>query len=131
MTRKRGLTAALLLGVFAVLAGGIAIVRWPVPAQERLQLSAEARQGEAIFLQHCALCHGAAAQGSEQGPPLVHQLYHPGHHGDQAFYRAAGQGVPQHHWNFGPMPAVAGVKEAEIALILRYVRELQRAEGIF
>lgn len=94
-------------------------------------LSAQARRGEAVFNENCATCHGRNAAGSDQGPPLVHRIYEPSHHGDSAFYRAVGLGVRAHHWRFGDMAAVDGVTERDVAHIVRYIRELQRANGIF
>jgi hypothetical protein len=61
---------------------------------------------------NCAVCHGPAATGSMQGPPLVHEIYEPGHHPDELFVRAVMEGVAQHHWDFGPMPRIGGLSEA-------------------
>ena len=58
------------------------------------------------FIQFCSECHGELAVGTDQGPPLVHDLYEPNHHADAAFVRAARRGRAQHHWNFGNMPPV-------------------------
>jgi mono/diheme cytochrome c family protein len=94
-------------------------------------LSGAAAEGEALFAKTCATCHGADAAGrAGQGPPLVHVIYEPGHHADGAFYLAVAQGVRQHHWTFGNMPAVAGVSSEDISRIVAYVRTLQRANGI-
>ena len=72
------------------------------------------------------------ASGIEgKGPPLVHKYYHPGHHGDAAFFQAARNGVRSHHWRFGDMPPVKGLTDADIKAIVRYVRELQKENGIF
>ena len=89
------------------------------------------QQGKAAFDANCAKCHGANAAG--QGgvaPPLIHKIYEPSHHGDAAFARAAKQGAQQHHWPFGNMPPVAGISDPEIAVIIAYVRAVQRANGI-
>ena len=95
------------------------------------ELSAEAQAGRRLFERHCAACHGDQAAGAPTGPPLVHRIYHPGHHGDVAFEFAVRRGVRAHHWTFGDMPPVPAVPPDEIALITRYVRELQRAHGIY
>jgi len=94
-------------------------------------LSAEARKGEALFNANCATCHGQNATGTENGPPLIHRFYKPDHHADYAFLMAARAGVRAHHWRFGDMPPVAGVTEKDVGLITRYVRELQKANGVF
>ena len=93
-------------------------------------LSAQATVGKGAYDANCAACHGKSAAGSQMGPPLVHDIYNPGHHADEAFFRAVKGGVPQHHWPFGNMPARAGVSDQQIAAIVKYVREMQVANGI-
>ena len=44
------------------------------------QFSAIALQGREIFNENCAKCHGENAIGTNQGPPLLHNIYNPGHH---------------------------------------------------
>ena len=94
-------------------------------------LSEKAQAGETVFNANCALCHGANAAGTGLGPPLVHKIYEPSHHQDFSFYNAVQNGVQSHHWQFGNMPAIATVSEDEVERIICYVRELQRANGIF
>ena len=94
------------------------------------ELSATARSGEIIFNAQCARCHGINAAGTAQGPPLVHDIYNPGHHGDPSFRLAAKRGVRAHHWSFGNMPPQPRVTDADMTAIIAYVRELQRANGI-
>ncbi len=94
------------------------------------RLSQIAARGQSAFDRACAACHGRNAAGSDKGPPLVHDIYNPGHHGNASFVFAAKRGVRRHHWNFGDMPALPQVTEGEIASIIRYVRELQVANGI-
>ena len=101
-----------------------------VATQEPPPVPAEFRNGEAAFNARCALCHGDRAGGTAQGPPLVHKIYEPNHHGDAAFLRAAANGVRAHHWNFGEMPRIEGVTPDEVQQIIRYVRWLQRQAGI-
>jgi cytochrome c len=93
--------------------------------------SQEALIGQRAFETTCAACHGENAGGREGvGPPLVHKIYEPSHHGDMSFYMAAENGVRSHHWPFGNMPAQEGLTRADIGAIITYVRELQRANGI-
>ena len=94
------------------------------------ELSAVAAAGKTAFDANCGQCHGENAAGTGKGPPLVHDIYNPGHHADAAFYRAARQGVRQHHWPFGNMPAQPQLGDEQIAAIVRYVRELQTANGV-
>ena len=87
--------------------------------------------GQEAFRARCAACHGVNAGGVEgSGPPLIHKIYEPSHHGDMAFYYAALRGVRSHHWKFGDMPPVDGITEAELVAIVEFVREVQVANGI-
>ena len=52
------------------------------------EFSAKARAGARLFSANCAVCHGENATGTEQGPPLLHKIYEPGHHPDASFQRA-------------------------------------------
>lgn len=139
----------LLLGA-ALLAGAAAYVLWPSAAtppqtdsaaagatgtalvQVTLpDLSQTAQIGKTIFDNSCANCHGANAAGTDGvAPPLVHIIYEPSHHGDEAFQRAAAQGVQAHHWPFGNMPPVPGLTRGDVTMVVEYVRSLQRANGI-
>ena len=87
--------------------------------------------GLAPFMEFCGECHGEQALGTDEGPPLVHQLYEPNHHADGAFVLAARQGSPQHHWNFGNMPPAQLVSDSDLIAIIGYVRTLQQTAGIF
>lgn len=89
------------------------------------------KTGETKFNANCARCHGERGVGTQQGPPLVHKIYEPNHHGDAAFQRAAANGVQAHHWQFGNMPKVDGVSPADVDAIVAYVRWLQKQAGIF
>ncbi|WP_205319969.1 c-type cytochrome [Notoacmeibacter marinus] len=139
MGRKSAFIAIALLAV--------ALIAWlvlfrseaPDPAMEQSDVSlslsipdfsTEQLAGKALFDANCATCHGANAAGSEQGPPLVHRIYEPSHHGDQAFILAALNGVRAHHWQFGNMPPVKGVSESDVGKITNYIRTIQRANGI-
>lgn len=86
--------------------------------------------GEQLFNENCAACHGEQARGTKQGPPLVHKIYEPSHHGDASFLLAARNGSRQHHWSFGDMPAQPQVTEEQVKAITAYVRALQRDAGI-
>ncbi len=94
-------------------------------------LSERARAGESAFNANCSVCHGVGAVGTRSGPPLTDGVYHPGHHGDPSFRSAVRNGVPQHHWGFGDMASVPGVSADEVESIICYVREVQRANGLF
>ncbi|WP_406646057.1 cytochrome c [Aliisedimentitalea scapharcae] len=94
-------------------------------------LEGTAAIGQSIFENTCAACHGENAAGIQNvAPPLVHIIYEPGHHGDEAFQRAVAGGVKSHHWQFGDMPPVVGLTRGDVAMVIDYVRALQRANGI-
>ena len=127
--------------VLAVLAAGFGVLVWqlvrPNDATSRVtvdvkvpDLSAIAASGKIAFESNCAACHGVNAAGTDKGPPLVHDIYNPGHHADGAFFLAARLGVRQHHWPYGDMPPQPQINEQQIAAVVQYVRELQVANGI-
>jgi cytochrome c len=93
-------------------------------------LSAHATKGKPIYEANCSLCHGQNGSGTDKGPPFIHKIYEPSHHGDASFQQAARSGVRAHHWPFGNMPPVPNVTKKDVKLIVAYVRELQRANGI-
>ena len=94
------------------------------------ELSAVAQSGRLAFDRSCSACHGVHAAGSAKGPALVHRVYHPRLHADSAFDLAIRRGVRSHHWSFGDMPPQPEVTATDRANITRYVRELQKANGI-
>ena len=120
--------------VIAVVLGGIGVFVWNLnsgPAAVTVpQLSSFAATGKKVFDGNCAACHGVNGAGTDKGPPLVNDIYNPGHHDDRSFYRAAKNGVRQHHWRFGNMKPLPKVSESQVAAIIRYVCELQMANGI-
>lgn len=98
----------------------------------KAELSPEALRGRIAFNQACATCHGRDAAGGPGGPPLIHKIYEPSHHADGAFRLAVSRGVVQHHWDFGNMPPQSDKVDAEdVENIIAFVRETQRADGIF
>ena len=140
-----------IIAIAAILvAGGVGYAMWPAAPQTAMTdtndsmkngvlanvllpetLSQDAQIGQLGFEAKCAACHGLNAAGQDGvAPPLVHIVYEPSHHGDEAFQRAAAMGVRGHHWPFGDMPAVEGVTRGDVTMIIAYIRELQRANGI-
>jgi cytochrome c len=103
----------------------LALVSMPV------ELSESAQVGATIFKAKCAACHGVNGEGQKGvAPPLIHRIYEPSHHGDESFQRAVALGVRQHHWPFGDMPKVDGLTRADVAMIVSFIREVQRENGI-
>lgn len=94
-------------------------------------LSKNAQIGKLAFESKCTSCHGTNAAGRDGvAPPLVHIIYESNHHGDESFQRAVAMGVQAHHWSFGNMPAVEGLTRGDVKMIIKYIRELQRENGI-
>ena len=94
------------------------------------EFSKVAAAGQQAFEENCSKCHGVSGIGTNNGPPLLHQIYNPGHHSDESFRNAVQRGVQQHHWRFGSMPAQLQVTNIQIKQLTQYVRELQQANGI-
>jgi len=135
---RKSKKSAIAVGVITLVVVGFAVAQYlkkdPVPENGIAVVSDDSMQGspgKVAFATHCAECHGANATGTDKGPPLIHRYYEPSHHADFAFVRAVRFGVRQHHWRFGNMPPQPEVSQEEINLIIGYVRELQRANGIF
>ena len=140
-----------IIAIAAILvAGGVGYAMWPAAPQTAASdtvvsmehealadvllpetLSQNAQIGQLGFEAKCAACHGVNAVGQDGvAPPLVHIIYEPSHHGDEAFQRAVALGVQAHHWPFGDMPPVEGITRGDVTMIVAYIRELQRANGI-
>ncbi len=110
----------------AVSGNGAPIAQVVVP-----MLPANIRQGQTLFDENCASCHGKNAAGQEGiAPPLINKIYRNAMHGDGAFLIAAREGVRAHHWQFGNMPPIEGVSAKDIDKIVAYIRTLQVANGI-
>jgi mono/diheme cytochrome c family protein len=117
---------AVIASKFSTSSGGGGMVDVKVP-----ELSKGAAKGKQLFDDNCASCHGPNASGGKGGPPLIHNIYNPGHHDDGSFQRAAKNGVPGHHWQFGNMPPQPQINPGQMAEMIVYVREVQMANGIF
>lgn len=91
---------------------------------------ANVQLGETQFAENCARCHGPAGTGTQQGPPLVDEVYRASHHADITFHWAVKGGVKQHHWKYGDMPPVKNVSPEAVGHIIAYIRQQQRISGI-
>ena len=137
----------LLVGACAVAAAAAYILLRPAPATDVVNsappegsamvaiqmppIDGNAAIGQRIFENACVACHGTNAVGVEgAGPPLIHVIYEPSHHADESFQRAVALGVRSHHWRFGDMPPVEGLTRGDVAMVVAYIREIQRANGI-
>jgi mono/diheme cytochrome c family protein len=131
MTAMRQARLPILVGTIALAAFVACDSSQPKPAVGQGTLPPELQAGEAKFNANCSACHGQQGKGTQVGPPLVHKIYEPNHHGDAAFQRAAAVGVKAHHWEFGNMPKIDTVTTADVDEIIRYIRWQQRQAGIF
>jgi len=102
-----------------------------IKAAEEIPIPFHLGKGQMLYQKYCSSCHGAELNGSDKGPPLIHPFYKPSHHGDKSFYRAALQGTRQHHWEFGDMPAVAGMTSKKMDRLVPYVRYYQQQNKLF
>ena len=81
--------------------------------------------GRALFAANCALCHGTAGQGTDQGPSLREARYRPDELSDADIAAAIRNGVPEEAFEFGPMPAFPRLEDDEVDAVVEVVRELQ------
>lgn len=94
-----------------------------VPETDRRQVNPYAGQQEAVaagrllFLDHCAKCHGEAADGKGSRPSLRTSLIQHATDGDLAWILKNGQ-------VFRGMPSWAGLPEPERWQIVAYIRSL-------
>ena len=86
--------------------------------------------GQAAFEANCSSCHGEDLRGTDQGPSLLDEDYGPGYHSDAAFRSAIENGSAQHIHNFGDMPAISGLTDAQIIGVISYIRQAQQGAGI-
>lgn len=89
-----------------------------------------AAQGQRVFSQRCAACHGRGAMGSGIGPPLLHRNYGASAFGDEAIVQVIRNGAQGARWGFGPMPAIPGLGDQDLVALVRFIRELQARSGI-
>lgn len=101
-----------------------------VPAEPVPTGTVTLMDGRGLYATYCARCHGGDLKGTNQGPPFLDAVYARSHHADAAFFLAVRNGVRPHHWNFGPMPPIEGLSDAQIAAIVAAVRAEQDAVGI-
>lgn len=100
------------------------------PAPTPAALSRDGARGRVAFNARCASCHGRDAAGGPGGPVLIHRIYEPSHHGDDAIRLAIRNGVRAHHWEFGDMPPQPDVAPETVETIIAFLRETQAANGI-
>ena len=94
------------------------------------ELSQRAAYGQQVFNETCAACHGNNGAGTLKGPPLIHDIYNPGHHSNQAIISAIKNGVRQHHWPYGDMPAQEKIGFAKTMAVIEFIREVQVQNGV-
>lgn len=85
--------------------------------------------GAAVYEARCASCHGDDLRGTDKGPSQLSIVYEPNHHGDDTYRSAIRNGVPQHHWGFGDMPAIEDISDDQIELVIAYIRSQQETLG--
>lgn len=128
--RKSGICVA---GVLAFLWGLLPLVvqaqsiQVPRPSAGLMPNPAE---GKSQYGKYCASCHGTDLKGTDKGPPFLHRVYEPSHHGDAAFQLAVRNGTRAHHWKFGDMLPVPGLTPDDVAHVTAYIRAEQRRVGI-
>ena len=89
----------------------------------------ETADGATVYAENCASCHGADLRGTAQGPSQLSIVYEPNHHSDDSYRAAIRNGAPQHHWAFGNMPAIQGITDDEIELVIQFIRQQQETLG--
>lgn len=117
----------------------IPLFAFGVPAAQRAiydnpvepKMTPDLNIGKMNFEAYCASCHGKTARGTDKGPTFISRIYHPGHHSDGAFFQAPHNGARAHHWQFGDMKPVPEVNDSQLEYIVKYIRAVQKANGVF
>ncbi|BCE00780.1 c-type cytochrome [Marinicellulosiphila megalodicopiae] len=85
---------------------------------------ADQHPGYDLFLKNgCPVCHDKDLSGTKMGPPLIFSLYKNGHHNNERLFKSIKEGVAQHHWYFGNMPAFAHISDTDINLMVTFIRQ--------
>ncbi len=90
---------------------------------------ASSGDGASVYQAQCASCHGVDLTGTDTGPSQLSVVYEPNHHGDDSYRSAIANGAPQHHWDFGDMPAIEGLTDDDVEAVIAYIRSEQRRLG--
>lgn len=93
-------------------------------------LSFKAHEGREHFAAACGACHGAYGEGSDNGPVLIHALYGRTLFLDEQIVAAVREGAEARNWPFGDMPAVEGVSDQNLDMMIGFLREVQAANDI-
>lgn len=109
----------------------MSVMTGTIKAAEEVEIPFHLGKGQLLYEKYCSTCHGLQLTGSDEGPSLLHPFYKPSHHGDKSFYRAALQGVRQHHWEFGDMPPVEGMTPKKMDSLVPYVRYYQQQKKLY
>jgi mono/diheme cytochrome c family protein len=132
VTEMDGAAAATILGmrsIFTALALVLVACGGQPTTADTEPVTADLATVETLYASHCAVCHGADLRGTDGGPSFLSIVYQPTHHSDTAFLLAVRNGSRAHHWNFGDMPPVPGLSDAEVASITAFIRAAQEREG--
>lgn len=118
-------------GIFALPLSFLWLLQAPAATEENPPVPFTFGAGYDKYQKMCAECHGEWADGTDQGPPLIHAYYVPSHHSDESFHRAILHGAKAHHWKFGDMAPVEGATMNDAVNITKYVRWLQQYRELY
>lgn len=107
-------TLVVAVGLAAASGAGLAQSGASYPDPKEPEMTPRLQLGSMNYGAYCASCHGKPGGGSDKGPTIIPRVYHPSHHGDDAFMVAPQRGARAHHWKFGDMKPVAGVTGARL-----------------
>ena len=123
---RRVAAAAVGLALLVAACGGSGGSNEGLDERELIVKGRELVRGKAT----CAVCHGPDLLGTPMGPSFLQALYAPDRLPDSAIHDAVRNGVKQKNWDFGPMPALPHVSDADVDAIIAFIRSMQRAAGI-
>ncbi len=116
LSRRARVTMLGIGGAFVILA----IVLIATRRESRPPLPVDIQLGRAVFLQNCAVCHGASGEGRAPAPPMKAEG-HAHHHPDWELYMVIAEG----RTGLGEMPAWKGkLSDREIRSVIAYIKTL-------
>jgi mono/diheme cytochrome c family protein len=131
--RLFALTLFVLTGVVAACSGASI----PVTFEDRVIDSARIEQGQQLYAQYCAACHGVNGEGQfpntplepdptgRYGAPPHNESGHTWHHDDALLFRYVREGGMGDPSAFYPMPAFGEqLSDEQIVSILAYIKSL-------
>jgi mono/diheme cytochrome c family protein len=88
-----------------------------------------ATDGEQVYSDYCAACHGADFEGTTQGPSHLDPAFDPELTTDADYEAAIREGAETEDFEFVRMPPIRSLDDQQIADVIAYIRRVQEERG--